>query len=159
MENEATTKTPIPTRSGFRNFALCTLIFAFSIRGPSPWLPKPNSSPPPRQPHNLPIPCCPVYLLPCCPVPLLSCSPPRPLHLSRLLYRSPCFCAKQTQFPQGQNQRNLLYALSFRPKARYQRAEAEESTSILSPSPKPPIWPNLPRNHALYYAKQSQFPK
>jgi len=30
MENEATIKTPIPTRSGFRNFALCTLIFAFS---------------------------------------------------------------------------------------------------------------------------------
>jgi hypothetical protein len=30
MENKATTKTPIPTRSGFRNFALCTLIFAFS---------------------------------------------------------------------------------------------------------------------------------
>jgi hypothetical protein len=30
MENEATTKTPIPTRSGFRNFALCTLIFALS---------------------------------------------------------------------------------------------------------------------------------
>jgi len=38
MENEATTKTPIPTRPGFRNFALCTclhpdplgLIFAFS---------------------------------------------------------------------------------------------------------------------------------
>jgi hypothetical protein len=38
MENEATTKTPIPTTSGFRNFALCTclhpdplgLIFAFS---------------------------------------------------------------------------------------------------------------------------------
>ena len=38
MENEATTKTPIPTRSGFRNFPLCTclhphplgLIFAFS---------------------------------------------------------------------------------------------------------------------------------
>ena len=38
MENEATTKTPIPTKSGFRNFALCTclhpdplgLIFAFS---------------------------------------------------------------------------------------------------------------------------------
>jgi len=28
MENEATTKTPIPTRSGFRNFALCTLTFA-----------------------------------------------------------------------------------------------------------------------------------
>jgi len=30
MENEATTKAPIPTRPGFRNFALCTLIFAFS---------------------------------------------------------------------------------------------------------------------------------
>jgi len=30
MENEATAKTPIPTRSGFSNFALCTLIFAFS---------------------------------------------------------------------------------------------------------------------------------
>jgi len=30
MENEATTKTPIPTRPGFHNFALCTLIFAFS---------------------------------------------------------------------------------------------------------------------------------
>jgi len=30
MENEATTKMPIPTRPGFRNFALCTLIFAFS---------------------------------------------------------------------------------------------------------------------------------
>jgi len=30
MENEATAKTPIPMRSGFRNFALCTLIFAFS---------------------------------------------------------------------------------------------------------------------------------
>jgi hypothetical protein len=26
MENEATTKTPIPTRSGFRNFALCTCL-------------------------------------------------------------------------------------------------------------------------------------
>jgi hypothetical protein len=35
MENEATTKTPIPARPGFRNFALCTLIFAFSIRLPS----------------------------------------------------------------------------------------------------------------------------
>jgi len=35
MENEATTKTPIPTRSGFRNFAICTLIFAFSISLPS----------------------------------------------------------------------------------------------------------------------------
>jgi hypothetical protein len=35
MENEATTKTPIPTRPGFRNFALCTLIFAFSISLPS----------------------------------------------------------------------------------------------------------------------------
>jgi hypothetical protein len=32
MENEATTKTPTPTRSAFRSFALCTLIFAFSIR-------------------------------------------------------------------------------------------------------------------------------
>jgi hypothetical protein len=30
MENEPTTKTPIPATSGFRNFALCTLIFAFS---------------------------------------------------------------------------------------------------------------------------------
>jgi len=30
MENEATTKPPIPATSGFRNFALCTLIFAFS---------------------------------------------------------------------------------------------------------------------------------
>jgi len=30
MENEATTKTPIPTRSGFRNVALCTSILAFS---------------------------------------------------------------------------------------------------------------------------------
>jgi len=35
MENEPTTKTPIPARSGFRNFALCTLIFAFSISLPS----------------------------------------------------------------------------------------------------------------------------
>src|SRR4030066_1525580 len=35
MENEATTKPLIPTRSGFRNFALCTLIFAFSINLPS----------------------------------------------------------------------------------------------------------------------------
>jgi len=40
MENEATTKTPIPTRSGFHNSAFCTslhpdplgLTFAFSIR-------------------------------------------------------------------------------------------------------------------------------
>jgi len=30
MENEPTTKTPIQTAPGFRNFALCTLIFAFS---------------------------------------------------------------------------------------------------------------------------------
>jgi len=30
MENEATTKTPIPPTSGFRNFPLCTLILAFS---------------------------------------------------------------------------------------------------------------------------------
>ena len=35
MENEATTKTPILTRSGFRNSALCTLIFALSISLPS----------------------------------------------------------------------------------------------------------------------------
>jgi len=34
MENKATTKTPIPTSSGFRNFAFCVLIFA---------LPKPLS--------------------------------------------------------------------------------------------------------------------
>jgi hypothetical protein len=30
MENKTTTKTPIPTTSGFLNFAFCTLIFAFS---------------------------------------------------------------------------------------------------------------------------------
>ena len=30
MENKATIKTPIPTTSEFRNFPLCTLIFAFS---------------------------------------------------------------------------------------------------------------------------------
>jgi hypothetical protein len=30
MENEATIKPPIPTTSGFRNSALCSLIFAFS---------------------------------------------------------------------------------------------------------------------------------
>jgi len=35
MENEATTKTPIPARPGFRIFALCTLIFALSISLPS----------------------------------------------------------------------------------------------------------------------------
>ena len=35
MENKATTKTPISTRSGFHNFAICTLIFAFSISLPS----------------------------------------------------------------------------------------------------------------------------
>ena len=35
MENEATTKTPMPARPGFRNFALCTLIFAFLISPPS----------------------------------------------------------------------------------------------------------------------------
>ena len=47
MENEATTKTPIPPRSGFRNFAFCTLTFAFStylschefIATESPFLP------------------------------------------------------------------------------------------------------------------------
>jgi hypothetical protein len=41
MENEATTKTPIPTRSGFRNFAFCTLIFAFSISLPSTFVETP----------------------------------------------------------------------------------------------------------------------
>jgi len=35
MQNEATTKTPIPARPGFRNFAISTLIFAFSISLPS----------------------------------------------------------------------------------------------------------------------------
>ena len=30
MENEPTTKTPIPPRSGFRNFVFCTLIFALA---------------------------------------------------------------------------------------------------------------------------------
>jgi len=35
MENEATSKTPIPARPGSRNFAICTLIFAFSISLPS----------------------------------------------------------------------------------------------------------------------------
>jgi hypothetical protein len=32
MENEATTKTPIPARPGFHNFASCTLIFALPTR-------------------------------------------------------------------------------------------------------------------------------
>jgi hypothetical protein len=32
MENEATTKTPIPPMSGFHNFPLCTLIFPFSTK-------------------------------------------------------------------------------------------------------------------------------
>ena len=59
--------------------------------------------------------------------------------------------------PASQNQRNLPYILSFRPKARWKRAEAEESISILSPSPQIPIWPALPKNHSLYYAKQTQF--
>jgi len=35
MENEATTKTPIPASSGFPNFAICTSIFVFSITRPS----------------------------------------------------------------------------------------------------------------------------
>ena len=72
MENEATTKTPIPTRPGFRNFAICTclhpdplgLIFAFSISRPSTLV-----------------------------------EPPLQIAL---------FFAKQSQFPQGQNQCNLL---------------------------------------------------
>jgi hypothetical protein len=76
-----------------------------------------------------------------------------------LLRNHALYYAKQTQFPKRQNQRNFLYTLSFRPKARFQRAEVEESASTLSLSPKSPIWPNLPRNLALYYAKQSQFPK
>jgi hypothetical protein len=90
-------------------------------------------------------------------VPLcLSGQDPRSTLVERPLQIS-LFSAKQTQFSQGQNQRNPLYTLSFRPKARFQRAEAEESTSILSPSPKTPIWPNLPKSHGLYYAKRTQF--
>ena len=34
MRNKTTIKTAIPTTSGFRNFALCTLTFAFSTRPP-----------------------------------------------------------------------------------------------------------------------------
>jgi len=41
MENEATTKTPIPTRPGFHNFALCTLVFAFSTSLPSTFVETP----------------------------------------------------------------------------------------------------------------------
>jgi|SRR3990172_393089 len=39
------------------------------------------------------------------------------------------------------------------------RGEVEESTPTLWLSPTPPIWPNLPPNHGLYSAKQTQFPK
>jgi len=99
------------------------------------------------------------HLLPRSPAPLPT-SPCSPCAYVEISLHSRVFSfAKRTQFVQGQTQRNFLYTLSFRPKARYQRAEAEESASILTPPPKSPIWPNLPRNHDLYYAKQSQFPK
>ena len=64
MESESTTKTPIPTRSGFRNFPLCTLVFAFSISQRSTLV-------------------------------------ETPLQIA-------LFFAKQTQFFQGQTQRNSL---------------------------------------------------
>jgi len=64
----------IPTTSGFRNFAFCTLTFAFSTRllYKTPILP------------NLP-----AY---------------KALHLSRTLYKSATFYAKQTQFPKKSNE-------------------------------------------------------
>jgi hypothetical protein len=40
MENEATTKTPISTRSGFHNLAFCTLILAFPTRPSCPACPR-----------------------------------------------------------------------------------------------------------------------
>ncbi len=39
--------------------------------------------------------------------PILPISPP-PLHLSRILYKSATFYAKQTQFPKAQNERKYL---------------------------------------------------
>jgi len=110
---------------------------------------------------NLEIPCSPDPLQHDPPIPACLLSPVFCL-LSSVFYLLPFVplwlsvnYAKQTQFPQAQNQRNPVYTLSFRPKPL--TGEAEESTSILSPSPKSPIWPKLPTNHRLYYAKQTQF--
>jgi len=63
MENEATTKTPIPARSGFRNFAFCTLHFDF------PTANLPIQSIQPQAPPDLLYP-----FIPSCPsCPLCSC--------------------------------------------------------------------------------------
>ena len=61
------------------------------VRRPSPWLPKPKSSPISATPN-----------------PIASRPPTGPLHLSRLLYKSTSFFAKQTQFAQSQNDPNPL---------------------------------------------------
>src|SRR4030042_3869606 len=73
MENEATTKTPIPMRSGFHNFGICTLIFA---------LPNPLSL---------------CLFVPLC----LSGQDPRSTLVERPLQIA-LFYAKQTQFQNGQ---------------------------------------------------------
>ena len=62
MATEDTIKTGIPTTSGFRNFAFCTLTFAFSTR-------------PPHKPPILP-----------------NLTAYKALHLSRTLYKSALLC-------------------------------------------------------------------
>ena len=79
MENEATTKTPIPTISGCRNFALCILIFALSN----------------------PLSVC--LFAPLC----LSGQDSRSTLVEAPL-QIDLFFAKQSQFSQRQNQRNPL---------------------------------------------------
>jgi hypothetical protein len=79
MENEPTTKTPIPPRPGFRNFAFCILIFA---------LPNPLSI--------------------CLFVPSCLSGPDSRSTLVESPLQIALFSAKRTQFSQRQNQRNLL---------------------------------------------------
>jgi len=123
MDNEATTKTPIPTRSGFRNFALCTclhpdplgLIFA---------LPNPLSL---------------YFLVPLC----LSGQDPRSTLVETPLQIS-LFFAKQSQFQNGQNDHKYCNT-----KGLCQRTTSNEQRTLFKTNPiKPNSSPYIPSEFA-----------
>ena len=139
MENEATTKTPIPPRPGFRNFALCTFIFA---------LPNPLSV---------------CLFAPSC----LSGQDPRSTLVETPLQIS-LFSAEQSQFQNGQykhkysknkglcqrttnnEQRTLFKTNPIKPNFPTPLEENKPNRTQFFP---PPIFQNLPFRPRIYHVE------
>jgi len=144
MENKATTKTPIPTRSGFSNFALCTLIFAL------------------RYPLSV------CLFVPLC----LSGQYPRSTLVETPL-QIPLFFAKQSQFQNGQYKhkysknkglcqrttnnepQTLLKTNPIKPN--FKRSKPISNAQTAYPACLPSTLVETPLQISLFSAKQSQF--